>query len=335
MPQLPHSRPLPKLSFVPCLALLLLSPWAFIHNAVAQQAAQSDAKPLSASSQGQATPAQPSGTTAPAYDKNLFHNPIPAEQLAFLNHFAGSPSGQIIRDNQYKKLMHSVIPDWMFHYGWDIRLPDALNKVVEGSRLPVEIREGRYVVVSGSSGPYLKGRGMMWVDMQEEIALGAFYFQPTNGEPTPTVTVFSSQVQQDSLLMSQLPPAFAQELREWSAASGIPPVTTRYFIGGLDKKILLEHDEDYCAPEKITACEEMNADAADNDLNAAYYLEQTNYATNATAWMIVGPDQVAWIQTRNNECGSGPDWLPCRIRLTRQRIGLIVRRHTVAQNPRR
>jgi hypothetical protein len=37
----------------------------------------------------------------------------------------------------------------------------------------------------------------------------------------------------------------------------------------------------------------MNADAADMDVTAAYYLEQTHHATNATAWMIEGDDQVA------------------------------------------
>jgi hypothetical protein len=34
--------------------------------------------------------------------------------------------------------------------------------------------------------------------------------------------------------------------------------------------------------------QQINADAADIDLNAAYYVEQTHHATNATAWMITG-----------------------------------------------
>jgi len=51
-----------------------------------------------------------------------------------------------------------------------------------------------------------------------------------------------------SIQLSQLPPAFAQDLRQWSARSAIAPITTRYFITGSNKKILLEHDEEYCAP---------------------------------------------------------------------------------------
>jgi len=229
--------------------------------------------------------------------------------------------------------MHSVIPDCMFHYGWDMPLADALEKVLNGSPLPVQIRDGRYVVVSGRSGPYLAGRGFIWIDLQDGIALGGFYFHPTNGEPTPTVNIFSKQVQEEPLKMSQLPPAFAEDLSQWSAESRVPPITTRYFITGSNRKILLEHDEDYCGPvasmgpRPESDCQQRNADAADIDMNAAYYLEQTNHATNATAWMITGEDQVAWLRVRENTCGIGPFPLICRIRITRERTRVIIWRH--------
>jgi len=271
------------------------------------------------------------------YDKAIFRDPVPSAQLEFLNQYAGQEAKRVLRDKQYHKLMHRMIPDPMFHYGWDMTLTDALDKVLTDSKIPVQIRDGRYVEISGGSGPYLQGRGFMWIDMQEGIALGGFYFRPTNGEPTPTVTVFSRQVKEDTLKMSQLPPAFVEELTRWSAQSRVPQVTTRYFIGDSHKKILLEHDEDYCAGGAAAPadCEQMNADAADIDLDAAYYLEQTNHATNATAWMIEGPDQVAWIQVRNNTCRAVPDRLGCRIRITRERTRVIINRHSVAQIPHR
>jgi uncharacterized protein YecT (DUF1311 family) len=78
----------------------------------------------------------------------------------------------------------------------------------------------------------------------------------------------------------------------------------------------------------------MNADAAEVDMNAAYYLEQVNYATNATAWMINGEDQVAWIAIRDRTC-VGPNPLPCRIRMTRQRTRVIVTRNPIAHIPHR
>ena len=250
------------------------------------------------------------------------------------------PSDKVIRDKEYRKLLKSVVPDCVFHYGWDMSLSSALDTVIKGSPLPVNIRDGRYVIVSGQSGPYLLGRGFVWIDMQDGIALGGFYFHPTNGEPTPAVNIFSEQVKEGALEMNQLPPAFAEDLSEWSAEFRVPPVTTRYFITGSRQKIVLQHDEDYCAPTDGTippradVCQQMNLDAADIDVNAAYYVDETNHATNATAWML-GPDQVAWIQVRNTTCGAGPNPLQCRILMTRERTRLIINRHPLPSPPRR
>jgi hypothetical protein len=315
------------------MAAAILLPDAAAHESVDPQASG----PLSRTPEPGLQEPRSEELQAPVlkYDKAIFQKPIPIEQLAFLNHFAGMPAKDVVRDKQYRKLIHSVLPDCTFHYGWDMPPSDAFERVLSESPLPVQIRDGQYVIVSGRNGPYLRGRAFLWIDLQEGIALAAFYFHPTNGEPAPTVTVFSRQVKEESLKMSQLPPAFAKALSLWSTESGVPPLTTRYFIGDSNKKILLEHDEDYCAPiNPATAspadeCQQMNADAADIDLNAAYYLEQTNHATNATAWMIVGEDQVAWIQLRDNTCRIGPDRLSCRIRLTREHTHVILNQHPV------
>jgi len=267
----------------------------------------------------------------------IFQNPIPRDQLQFLNQFDGAPSNDLINNKQFRKLLRGVLPDCVFHYGWDMPLSAAIDKAIKGSPLPVRIRAGRYVMVAGRMGPWLGGRGFVWMDMQDGIALGGFYFHPTNGEPTPALNIFSKQVKEDTLAMSQLPAAFAEDL--WQ--SRVRPVVTRYFITGDKRKILLEHDEDYCTPPAgaippgaalpgtpmppLAVCQQMNADAADIDLIAAYYLEQTNHATNATAWMI-DPDATAWIQARNNTCAAGPNPLGCRIVMTRERVHLILRR---------
>jgi uncharacterized protein YecT (DUF1311 family) len=303
--------------------------------AVDQAAADPSADP--ARDPQQPAPQSP-GLQAPGsnYDKAIFQKPIPSDQLAFLKQFAGAASGDLVRDKQFRKLMHSVIPDCVFHYGWDMPLGDALDMVLKRSPLPVRIRDGRYLIVSGRSGPYLAGRGFIWIDFQDSIALGGFYFHPTNGEPTPTVNIFSKQVKEESLKLSQLPLAFAEDLSQWSAESRVLAITTRYFMTGSNRKILLEHDEDFCAPAAGIAppnCQQMNADAADIDLDAAYYLEQTDHATNATAWMITGDDQTAWLQVRYNTCRVGPDPLGCRIRLTRERTHLIIRRRPLLPRP--
>ena len=274
----------------------------------------------------------------PTYDKAIFQKPVPSDQLAFLAKFSGATTKDVVHDKQFRKLMHSLTPDCTFHYGSDMSLSAALDMVLDGSPLPFQLRDGRYAMVSGHSGPYLAGRGFMWIDTQEGVALGGFYFRPTNGEPTPTVTVFSKQITERTLALSQLPPAFAEDFSRWLSESYIKPITTRYFITGFNEKILLEHDEDFCTPKDgptpppQDVCEQMNADAADIDVNAADYLEQTNHLTNGTAWMI-DQDQVAWIQIRDETCRVGPDPLRCHIRMTHERIRIIVRRQPAPHGP--
>ena len=128
------------------------------------------------------------------------------------------------------------------------------------------------------------------------------------------------------------------DLIQWATQNGVAPLATRYFLTGSNLRILLEHSEDYCAPgpdgstPPPDVCDQMNADAAETDMNAAYYLEQVNYATNATAWMIEGDDQVAWIAIRDRTC-IGPNPLPCRIRMTRERTLVIVTRNPIQHIP--
>ena len=278
----------------------------------------------------QATQRQDAGYLAPGsnYDPALFQRRIPPDQLAFLNQYAGMPSNQLYREKQFRKLMRDFVPDCTFHYGSDKSMFDALDEVIQGSSEPVVVHDGRYVMLSGHMGPFLSGKGFLWIDMQEGIGLGAFYFHPTNGEPTPTVNIFSRQVQKEMLLdWSELPLAFAQDVAAWEEADRVPPLTTRYFITGSNKKILLEHDEDFCSPASgagYNDCDQMNADAADMDMNAASYLEQTHHVTNATAWMITDPDQVAWLQVRDTRCGGVLDPLGCRVILTRERTRVIL-----------
>ncbi|ADW69247.1 hypothetical protein [Granulicella tundricola] len=274
-----------------------------------------------------------------SYDKTIFLKTFPVADLAFLKQYDGAPAKDLIHDKQFKKVLKDVLPGCMFHYGKDMPLDEAVDMVMKDSRVPVRIRDGRYVVVSGLGGPYLSGRGFVWIDMQDGVALGGFYFHPTNGEPTPTLAIYSKQIKEDQVAMSELPPVFGQDMAEWQNESRVPTVTTQYFLTGKNKRVLLEHDEDYCSPaDGMVApagdCEELNADAADADEQAAYYLDQVHYATNATAWMI-GADQVAWIGVRERTCGGVVDPLGCRIRVTREHTHVIIGRGPVGHGGRR
>jgi len=323
----------------PCVLVFTVLFWMSHGWAKAQESASPPPPPTQAPAPVERVPAgapQAQEPPPPAYDKAIFLKPIPADQLAFLKQFGGVPSGDAYKDKQFKRVMKSVVPDPMFHYGIDMPLEDALDMVIKGSPEPVQVRDGRYVLISGKMGPHHAGRGFVWIDMQDGIGLGGFYFRPNNGEPTPTVTVFSKQVKQETIGSSELPPAFMEDLSAWSQQMNVPQVETRYFIGDNHKRLLLEHDEDYCAsiggasPDK-KGCEQTMADAADADMMAAGYLEQVHYATNATAYMINNPEQVSWLQVRTNTCGIGPDPLGCRIRMTHERTRVI--QHRAAPAP--
>ena len=226
-------------------------------------------------------------------DQAIFQKSIARNQLEFLNDYAGRPAYEVVRERRLHELVNMLVPYTPFHFGLDMPLPNAIEAILSGSPTPVEIREGRYMMVSTQSGRG-SARGFIWLDMQEGIALGGIFFHPTNGEPTPTLTLFSKQVKQDSVDMGQLPVAFAQDLSQWAATAGIPPITTRYFINASSEKIVLAHDEDFCRraegmpvlPEDV--CKQMNASAAEVDITAAHFLDQTHYASNATMRMTVG-----------------------------------------------
>ncbi len=330
-----------RLSVLPIAALVCLPTALCTPQAHAQEMISPDSGPSSSTQQQEPAPIvrdAPDTPPAPAqtggeapganYDPSLFQRQIPKEQLAFLAQYDGRTSNELYRDKQFRRLMKEFVPDCTYHYGSDKSMMDALDEVIQGSPEPVVVRDGRYVMLGGHMGPYLAGRAMLWIDLEEGIGMGAFYFHPTNGEPTPVVNVFSRQVQKEMLLdYSELPAAFAQDLMEWERADGVPPLTTRYFITGSNKKILLEHDEDYCMPVAgagYNDCDQMNADAADKDLEAAGYLEQTHHVTNATAWMISNPDTVVWIGVRDRRCGGVIDPLGCRVRMTRERTHVIL-----------
>jgi uncharacterized protein YecT (DUF1311 family) len=276
--------------------------------------------------QAQAPDAQPDlpppGPPPPANLKDL----IPVDQLTFLKDYDQQPTKALVKDKRFKNLMKLAISHTEYHYGRDMSLSDAVQTVLDDSTLAVVVREGRYVSVYGNSSPYLSGRTFLWFDMQTGVALGAFYFHPTNGEPSPTVTVFSRQLTDHDLSMGQLPEPFVDDLQQWEDGARIPQISPRYFIPENGKKYVLTHDEDYCwrppgsFPADQDACQEMNASAADDDMNAAYFMQETGNVANATAWML-GPDQVAWIGMRDSTCGAG---LACRIRITHERTRVLM-----------
>jgi len=208
--------------------------------------------------------------------------------------FDGMTAQEAMRHISVHGMIDGVVPYAPFHYGVDAPLPQLMVKMFGNSQVPVRVREGRYVVIEQTSpAPALNpripalndtGRSLLWVDVQTGIGVGAFFFQPTNGEPTPTLTLFSKQVRGGSIRVQQLPAEFVRELKEWETAAGIPAVTARYFINSEGVRTVLAHDEDFCAvvTSARDACKKKNQDAADMDGAARIFLGRVHYASNAT-----------------------------------------------------
>jgi hypothetical protein len=225
----------------------------------------------------------------PTFEKAIFQTPISGDEVGFLNDYMGRPSDDVVHEQRLRRLVSEVAPDAPFHLGVDMPLSSAMESMFEVSNQPVQVRDGRYAMVFGRRSLTGRGRALLWVDMREGIGLGAIFFYPSNGEPTPTLTIFSSQVNQASVKVSELPAAFVEDLTRWAGIVGVPSITTRYFINAAGEKTVLAHEEDYCkggVGGAGSACEEMNAEAARVDAEAEHFLGETNYASNATLWMV-------------------------------------------------
>jgi uncharacterized protein YecT (DUF1311 family) len=256
-----------------------------------------------------------------------FKNLIPADQLAFLRDYADKSPKDVMKDKRFKNLEKQITPSTKYFYHYDIPLSDARDQVLDDQPLPITVRDDRYVMVSSAGGgdQHAFGRGFLWFDMQTGIGLGGIYFHPTNGEPTPTLAIYSKQLTDTDLSMGQLPPEFYQDFGQWAQVARVKVIAPRYFIPDNDRKYVLLHDEDFCAhPDDEPApegCEDMNADAADVDMNAAYFMQETHNASDANAWML-NSDQIEWLAVRDRTCG-GPNGVACRIRVTRQRTAVL------------
>ncbi len=258
-------------------------------------------------------------------------NPIPADQLAFLKDYDGKMPKQILKDKRFRDLEKEITPPASYFYHFDRALSNARDEVLDDKPLPISVRDARYVMVDSAGGgdpqAYGRGygRGFLWFDMQMGIGLGGIYFHPSNGEPTPTLTIYSTQLSDTDLSMGQLPPEFDQDLRQWAAMAGLEVISPRYFIPANKKKYVLLHDENYCAYPGNTpvlgGCQELNVEAADADLNAAYFMHLTGNASDANAFML-NSDQTAWLALRDRTC-AGPNGLACRIQITRQRTAVL------------
>ncbi len=255
-----------------------------------------------------------------------------AKQLAWLRKYEGRPTFEVTSDSRFHSLVQAATPDAIFHLGYDMPLSQAIESMLNGPSFAVELRDGlpkdaagRYLMISAQRSARGIGQSFYWFDLQQGVTFGGIFFNPTNGEPTPTLTIFSNQIGDPVTNPSQLPAAFLRDLESWQMARNIPHMTVRYFINASGRKSVLMHDREVCIPATGSVagdpseCQAMNEAASESDLQASLYLLRIHYAEGSPARTKLEAAQSEWEESELSGCESKPDRLGCRTQLMRAR----------------
>lgn len=250
---------------------------------------------------------------------------------------AGGSTHDATLAGHFSALIADVAPDAVYHFGLDMPVAAALRGILRGLPDPITVRANRFVMLSACSPTCTNGRAFLWIDTQQGVAIAGIDFAPTNGEPTPTLTLISKQVLEPVTKRVQLPPDFVEDLATWTRASRHRGVAARYFMNGSGLKTVVPHDEDNChgadrSALAATLCGAMNGDAADQDLAAAYYLLTNDFKPDSPMRAALTTDEDKWVAERRTTCGPGTDGpaLACRLKLTTERVAALTDLHLKA-----
>jgi hypothetical protein len=258
--------------------------------------------------------------------------PMDVKQLMWLSKYEGRPTFEVTSDSRFHSLVQAATPDAIFHLGYDMPLSQAIESMLNGPSFAVELRDGlpkdaagRYLMISAKRSARGIGQSFYWFDLQQGVTFGGIFFNPTNGEPTPTLTIFSNQIGDRVTKASQLPAAFLQDLESWRTARNVPPMTVRYFINASGRKLVLMHDGEACSPASgslagdPSECQAMNEATSESDMQASLYLLRIHYAEGSPARKELEAAQNQWEASELDGCEGKPDRLECRAELMRAR----------------
>jgi uncharacterized protein YecT (DUF1311 family) len=254
-------------------------------------------------------------------------------RVAWLKELIGESTHAAALAGHFDDLINDVAPDAVYHLGVDMPFSAALRIVLHGAGEPITARANRYVSLSACDSPACtRARVLLWSDLDTGLEIGAIDFAPSNGEPTPTLTIFSRQVMDAVTRRVQLPAGFIEDLATWSRGSrrrgGSTPA--RYFVNHAGLKTVVMHDEDNChgadqSALAATLCASMNLDAADQDVAAAYYVLLNTFPDGTPMRAALKTDEDKWVADRRTTCGAGSDGpaIACRIKAARERAGTL------------
>ena len=252
-------------------------------------------------------------------------------RLSWLRDLAGASTHEATLAGHFDDLVSDAAPDVAYHFHVDMPVANALRMILRGAGEPILVRANRFVILSACNTPACSdGRAFVWADTERGIEIAGIDFAPSNGEPTPTLTLFSKQVLDPVTKRVQLPPDFVEDLATWTRASRHRSVAARYFVNRDGIKTVLLHDEDNChgadrSSLAATLCRSMNLDAADQDLAAAYYVLLATFADKTPMRAALQADEDKWLADRKATCGVGTDGpaLACRLKAAQERASAL------------
>jgi hypothetical protein len=255
--------------------------------------------------------------------------PLEVSLIAWLKAYADRTTFEVKSDSRFEKTIVAATPLTVFHLGADVPLPVAIISTLSGPAFPVQLRDGRYLTIFAQRTARGGGESFYWFDLQNGITFGGIYFRPTNGEPTPSLTIFSGQVGDRVNKETQLPPAFLRDLEAWRAARNVPAAVVRYFVNGAAWKSPLLHDSDACAAKNASdACQTLNERAAELDMQAGLYLLRSRYAEGTSTVTQLDAAQQQWLTSRQTSCANKSDAAGCMAQMTRARAQEIIKMYS-------
>lgn len=112
----------------------------------------------------------------PPADDPLFEKPIANDQLTFLNKYDGRASDHVLHDGKYKKIIQTVVPAFPIRFRVDDEsLSNTLETVLQSVPLPVEIHDGRYVMIASRGTPTLRGKGFCGLTCRKASPWAGFF----------------------------------------------------------------------------------------------------------------------------------------------------------------
>lgn len=258
--------------------------------------------------------------------------PLELNLIDWLKDYANQTTFEVISDKKFGNMILAATPPAVFHFGADMMLSDAVTLILHGPAFPVQLRDGRYLMISAERSARGGGESFYWFDLQRGMTFGGVFFRPSNGEPTPSLTVFSGQVADRITSDTQLPRDFLRDLETWRTARNVPAVVVRYFVNGLAWKAPLLHESDACAAAGAgtasAECQAVDEQAAELDMQAALYLLRSRYAEGTPAATQLDAAQAQWQTSLETACAGKADAPACRAQMARQRAQDLVKTYS-------